>query len=250
MRFGSVWMVMALALGGCVASTDSDLTAEQRESRVRSHTTLAMGYINNGNFDRAVEPLKRALELDAADPEAMLAQAALLERQGDTALAGDAYRRLLSVNADFTRGRQNYAAFLFKQNQLDAACAEFDAVVADTLYVNRAQAFENLGVCRLRMDQIAPAVVAFERAYGLDGSRPLPSLELASAKYDQGDVQSAAFYYRAFLGDSRPNARSLWLGIRIADAIGDRNSQGSYELLLRNEFANSPEYQAWTEWKP
>ncbi|MGB0957796.1 MAG: type IV pilus biogenesis/stability protein PilW [Litorivicinus sp.] len=249
MRFVSVCLV-ALALGGCVAGTDADLTDAQRDNRVRSQTTLAMGYINNGNFDRAVEPLKRALELDPTDPEAMLAQAALLERQGDTALARDAYARMLQVNPAFTRGRQNFAAFLFKQNDLDAACDEFDTVVADTLYVNRAQSFENLGVCRLRNGEAAAAEVAFERAYGLDASRPLPSLELASAKFDQGDVQSAAFYYRAFLQNSRPSARSLWLGIRIADAIGDRNSQGSYELLLRNQFSNTPEYQAWTEWKP
>lgn len=240
---------LCVVLAGCVSATDSDLTREQRDQRVRSHTTLAMGYIDNGSFELAMAPLQRALQLNPLDPNAMLAQAALLERQGDSDLAGEAYQRMLDVNPEFSLGRQNYAAFLFGQGQIERACDQFERVVADTLYTNRAQAFENLGVCRQRLQQTDAALAAFERSFRLDNSRPLPNLVLAEARFAQSDLAGAAFHFTNYLQRARQSARSLWLGIRLADAIGDLDSQASYELLLRNQFQDSPEYQQWLEWR-
>ena len=54
-------------------------------------------------------------------------------------------------------------------------------------------------------------------------------------------------YYEQYRQVTEPSARSLWLGIRIAAATGDRDSRDSYGLLLKNLFEDSPEYRLWTE---
>ena len=246
MRFLVVWV--SLMLGGCVSATDSDLTTEQRDARVKAQTTLAISYISNGNFDLALAPLARALELDPQNPEAMLAQAALLQRQGDSDQAQAAYDDMLRVNPNFSRGRQNYAAFLFDQGQLDAACDEFGLVVQDVLYANRAQAFENLGACRKMQGRSAESLAAYQRSYVLDQSRPLPNLVLAESSLLAGEYAQSRVHFTNFLRGSSQSARSLWVGIRLANAIGDLDSQASYELLLRNRFPNSAEYAEWLEW--
>ena len=242
-------LCVALGLFLSACATQTVVSNEDKAAQLNALTTLALGYINQGSFDRAVDPVQRALDIDPSYPEAMLAQAVLLERQGDTNLAKPAYEKLLSANPDFTRGRQIFANFLFTNDQLDQACEELAIVVTDTLYANRARAFENLGVCRDRQGLQPQATDAFSRAFRLNPRLPVPNLELAERRFDEGDTQSAAFHYRQYTTAVAQNARSLWLGIRLAAQVGDLNSQASYELALRNRFPNSTEFNQWQEWK-
>lgn len=244
-----LWILLVVALVGCVSVTDSDLSDNERAKRVESLTTLALGYIEQGSFDRAVEPLQRALALDPNDREAMLAQAVMLERQGDTLPADQSYQALFKRHGEFTRGRQIYANFLFSAGRIEDACEQLELVVADTLFAARAQAFENLGQCRERLEQTAAAIAAYERAYRLDARRALPNLVLAEDRFLQGDVQQAAFHFTQFQRAAQQNARSLWVGIRIADAINDGASQRRYEQQLAQQFADSPEHARWMEWR-
>jgi type IV pilus assembly protein PilF len=39
-------------------------------------------------------------------------------------------------------------------------------------------------------------------------------------------------------------AEALWLGVRVERRLGDRNSEASYALQLRNKFPNSREARA------
>ena len=93
------------------------------------------------------------------------------------------------------------------------------------------------------------ALAAYERANRLDIRRPLPNLVLAERQFLAGDLQRATYHYGQYVRRAQQTSRSLWVGIRIAQATGDQNSQASYELLLRNQFSNSAEYSAWQEWK-
>ncbi len=245
----ALWLAVAMTLAGCVSVSEPDISDAQRADRVRTLTTLALGYIEQGTFDLAVEPLQRALALSPTDREAMLAQAVMLERQGDTSQAVASYQSLFDEHADFTRGRQIYANFLFSNGQIEQACAQLESVVADTLYPSRAQAFENLGQCRNRLGDSTAAAAAFERAYRLDARRPAANLALSEIRFLENDVQQAAFHYTQFLRAAPQDARSLWIGIRIADAIGDIDSQASYELRLRQQFAGTEQHARWLEWQ-
>lgn len=242
-------MVMMMGIAGCATVSEPRLSESQRNERVQTLTTLALSYIEQGSFDRAVDPLERALALAPKDQEAMLAKAVMLERQGDVHPAEVAYDQLFDAHPDFTRGRQIYANFLFSIDQIEAACQALEQVTGDTLYSARAQAFENLGQCRDRLGQSDLALAAYERANRLDIRRPLPNLVLAERKFLAGDLQRATYHYGQYVRRAQQTARSLWVGIRIAQATGDQNSQASYELLLRNQFSNSSQYSAWQEWK-
>jgi type IV pilus assembly protein PilF len=53
----------------------------------------------------------------------------------------------------------------------------------------------------------------------------------------------AARNYLVILRDE-PSAEVLWLGVRVERKLGDRNSEESYALQLRNNFPNSSEARA------
>jgi type IV pilus assembly protein PilF len=48
---------------------------------------------------------------------------------------------------------------------------------------------------------------------------------------------------------STPGAESLWLGVRIENALGDTSAAGGYALKLRNNFPNSREAESLREWE-
>ncbi|MCG8324683.1 MAG: type IV pilus biogenesis/stability protein PilW, partial [Thiotrichales bacterium] len=52
---------------------------------------------------------------------------------------------------------------------------------------------------------------------------------------------SARGYLQRYTGSNSHNAGSLWLGIQIERALGDRDAEASYALLLRNNFPDSRE---------
>jgi type IV pilus assembly protein PilF len=62
----------------------------------------------------------------------------------------------------------------------------------------------------------------------------------------RGDFKTAGTYYDTYKRVARQqSARGLWLGIRLAQATGDRDAEGSYALALSNIYPDSAEYQAY-----
>ncbi len=52
-----------------------------------------------------------------------------------------------------------------------------------------------------------------------------------------------------FQARERNTARSLWIGIRVATALGNSDQSGSYEFQLEKMYKDSPEYAEWQAWK-
>ena len=70
-------------------------------------------------------------------------------------------------------------------------------------------------------------------------------LEMAHLRFKAGDYSGASRYYDRYRSAvRRQSARGLWLGIRLAQATGDRDAEGSYALALRNLYPESAEYAA------
>ena len=114
-------------------------------------------------------------------------------------------------------------------------------LVQDPDYRARSQAYENLGLAQLRVDQKEAARESFNRALQLSFSQPQSSLELAQLAYDEGDIANAADYYDTFRTLAQQTARSLCLGMKIAQAQRDSDRMASYALALNNLFPDSPE---------
>ena len=146
-----------------------------------------------------------------------------------------------------SRARNNYAAFLYAQGRYHEAAAAFREVTTDTLYSGRPRAFVNLGLALLQTQETPEAKSAFSRALLMEPRNSTALLELTQIELTEGDVAAASRYYEQYrAGTRRQTARALILGVEIARLNGDANMEASNMLALRNLYAETPIYKAWT----
>lgn len=234
-------------LGGCITTQTGGFTEKASpEEALQRRVELARQYIGEGNWDAAKRNLAQAVEIDASNPEVYEAFALVYQSTGEFELAEESFKKAIRLDKSFSRARNNYAAFLFSQERYAEAEEQLRYVTADTLYTARPQAFINLGLCRLQLFDPDGAEEAFMRALAMDRRNPIALLEVAQLRYDAGDYDNAERYYGVYRTVVRQQSpRALWLGIRLAQATGDKDAEGSYALALSNRYPESAEYAAY-----
>jgi type IV pilus assembly protein PilF len=82
----------------------------------------------------------------------------------------------------------------------------------------------------------------------MDRRNPVALLEMGFLLLEAGDTGEANRYHGAYRTVSpQRSPRGLLLGLLIAEAMGDQDALGSYELALRNLYPDSSEYNTWRE---
>ena len=236
-----------LSLSGCITTTETVFTEEASpEKVVERRLLLARQYIGEGNWDDAKRNLQLAVKVDPNSAEVHEAYALTYQSTGEYELAEQSYKKALHLESDFSRARNNYAAFLFSQERYQEAERQLDYVVQDTLYSSRPKAFINLGLCRLKLFKPQAAEEAFVRSLSMDRTNTVALLEVAQLRFDADDIPSANRYYQSYRQNVRQqSSRALWLGIQITRKRGDLNAEGSYVLALSSRYPDSIEYQAY-----
>ena len=241
----AAWLLaVSIGLTGCVSTSTSSVPVNQGKA-VADYMNLAKGYVQGGYTERAVKPLNRALEIDprSADVHGLLGM--VYQIQGENSLAEKSFKTALSYNGQATDVRNNYGAFLFKQNRLSEAYRQFELASEDVSYPSRSRTFENMGVVALRQGNQVQAAQHFDKALRLNSSLPRATLELADLYFSQGNNRKAWQYYQRFIGLSQQNARSLWLGIQLARLNGEKDKVASYALQLERLYPGSKELREY-----
>ena len=238
---------MPLLLAACVTETETVFTEPASpEDVMEQRVELARQYIGQRDWENAKRNLKAAVEIDDRNAEVYEALALVYQSTGEFELAEDSFKRAISLDRNFSRARNNYAAFLYSQERYREAEAQLALVVKDTLYGARPQAFVNLGLCRLRLFDNRGAEEAFLRALAMQRNNSIALLEVAQLRLEAGDNSNAALYYEQYRQVVRQQSpRGLWFGIRLAEAMGDSDAQSSYAMALTNLYPTSAEYEAY-----
>lgn len=248
-KFVCVSLVAALStvLSACVTESESVFTEKASPQKaMEQRVQLARQYIGQGNWEDAKRNLKVAAELDENNAEVFEAFALVYQSTDEFDQAESSFKRAIRLDSKFSRARNNYAAFLYGQERFAEAEQQLSEVVKDTLYTARPQAFFNLGLSRLRLDDKAGAEEAFRRSLSMQRRNSLALIEVAQLRLDAGDSRDANIYYEEYRKLVRlQSARGLWLGIRIARSMGDADAESSHALALRNLYPDSAEYEAY-----
>lgn len=225
----AITLVSLLLLLGCSAQPERRYQSEPAiANSVSSYVQLGFAYLERANKVRAKRAFVKALSLDETAGEALHGMALIYQQEGELGLAERYFRQALAENAQFSVVRNNYAAFLYDQGRYRQACEQLTRTVRDTLYINRARAFENLGRCRLQLKQTLKAEAAFKRALQLDRNSGLALLELATLKQTQNHPLDAWGYLRQHFKVAKASERSLMLGIRLAEQLGKEAERSRY----------------------
>lgn len=208
MLAGSLW------LSGCASQAERGDGSTPGEA----FTELGMAYLEQDNLPRAIAALNRALESDARNPQALQAMAIVYQRQGEDELANETFQKALKADPDYSRARNNYAAFLYDKGRIAEACEQLELASRDTEYANRAQLFANLGQCHWEMGDLAKARSSLERAQSLEPRSPRSYFALAELELTLGNPERAHQQLDAFirLAGMTPNAQALANEIAVA----------------------------------
>jgi len=227
--------------GGTQRTSDPNATLDKR-------VALARQYIGVGDWDNAKRNLELAQEIDADNAEVAEAFALVYQSTGEFEMAELQFKAALKTDPKLARARNNYGAFLYSRGRYAEAEREFQRVTEDTLYSGRPMAFVNLGLCRIQLEDQPGAESAFTRALAMDRANPVALLEMGFLRLEAGATGEANRYHGTYKTVSpQQSPRGLLLGLLIAEATGDQDALGSYELALRNLYPDSSEYNAWRE---
>lgn len=241
--WSATWILMSLQ--GCVTrQTGGNNYAVDQEKALSTRVQLTLSYVQQGNWDAARTNLAKAKALKARDPRVLNAEAMVLQMEGESEKAEQAFLKALKRDSNFSSGRNNYGVFLVSQGRYPEAMAQFEHCAKDLNYTKRAQSLLNLGRVAQKMANNAKAEVSLKQALRLDRTLTPALLLLAKIEFEQASFAQAKQYLARFDQLAPPTAASLGLGIQLAREFGHHDQEASLWLALKNRFPYSEEYLA------
>ena len=251
--------VLLAGLAGCVSRTTdsrgqlvnrsdtlspSDETEIHRRARIRLE--LASSYFEAGRTAVALDEVKKALAIDAGSADAYNLRGLIYLRLNDHIQAEDSFRRALGLRPQDASIMHNHAWLLCQQKRFGDADKQFERALAQPGYDSRSKTLMAQGLCQDRAGLQAMAELTLLKAYELDARNPIVAYNLSRLLSQRSEHQRAQFYIRRLNNSEWANAESLWLGIKVERALGDRVVVEQLASKLGQRFPESRE-QSWYE---
>ncbi len=228
--------------------TESDETPGTRRARVRLE--LAAAYFGRGQLITALDEVKLAIGADSTLVSAFNLRGLIYGGLGDERLAEESFRRALELDPRDADTLQNYGWHLCQRQRFEEAESLFNRALVTPQYQNIQRTLITLGACQARNQRLEAAEATLNRAFELDPTSPLASVNLAEVLYRSGQFDRARFFIRRVnASEELSNAQTLWLGVRIENKLNNTAGTQSLGRQLRERFPKSAEAIAFEQGK-
>ncbi len=240
-----VGLLATLALAGCQSNPvrNAEPTPTTDNELAELHTRLGIGSLQQGKLELAWERLSKAIQYDPGYSTAHNAMGLVYEQLDQPDKAEQHYRRATSVNPWDSRSQNNYGRFLCDRDRYEEAQERFEAALRNTLYESPEVVHTNAGLCAKAQGHFDDAERSLRTALQINPTIPPALLGMAEVSYEKGRYLSGRGYLQRYLAVSEHTSRSLWLGIRLENQLGDDDAVSSYAMLLRSNYPDSHETQ-------
>ncbi|HLF98561.1 MAG TPA: type IV pilus biogenesis/stability protein PilW [Methylococcaceae bacterium] len=234
------WGLALLALlAAC--SSDGPSRAEENAKASDVFTRKGVRYMEDGRLDLALQDFERALDFDSGNSEAHNAMAVLQERLNKPDEARKHYKRAVSLNEANYAAVNNYSKFLCLHGEQEEGVQLLLGVLNSNLYGHPWVAQTNLGICYKTAGRMAEAEQAFRQAIDQQPAFSPALLEMAQVSFASQDYMKARAFLQRYTVGTPHNAETLWLAVRIEEALGNERSRHDYLQQLHSRFPNAPE---------
>ena len=237
-------VLAALFVAGCQqqgASTVRPATAKDySDSPAMANVHLGVAYLRKGNLERALVKLTKAVQQDPGLPAAHNALALLYERLSNPEGAEQHYQRAVTLDPGDASAQNNYGQFLCKRGRVEEGEQHFLQALANPLYRTPEVAYTNAGLCVAGSDA-AKSEQYLRKALGASPVYQPALLAMARGSVAREQFLPARAFLQRYLAVAPYSAETLWLGIQVEQALGDRDAVASYQLRLKNQFPQSEE---------
>ena len=252
---GVLLVASLAALGGCANTrsvssavpaelpTSSDQTVSQKRAQIRLQ--LAIGYFEQRQLNVALDEIKQALLVDPSFSDAYGVRALIYMDMGETVLADENFQTAMRLSPNNPDLSNNYGWYLCQNNRVAQSLPYFESALNNRTYQSPAKAFNNAGVCSMKLGDMAAAERYLTQAFQIDPRNLATNLNLGKVFYGKADYIRARFYVGRAVKDDAVSAEALWLAIRIEHKLTDRPAEASLVTQLRRRHPNSAEYAAF-----
>jgi len=228
-----------LILTGCSSTTE--LAGVDSKKASAANAELGVAYLSRGNYEVAMNKLKKALSYDDDNADAHHYIAELYRRLEQNDLANEHFKEAIDLNEEDSSVKNNYGIFLCGIEKYKEGLALFNQVLLDPLYSDKGKAYENMGLCTQKQGNLKKSEQYFISALKFNANLPGALLGMAQLAFDQGKIDTASTYLNRHNKISRHSPQSLWLGVLIERKKGRSGRSGSYAVLLKGRFPDSKE---------
>lgn len=240
-RFVTVAACLLLA-SGCVSTTTGKPPPEANDSDAAElNYQLGARYYQSGKYELARDRLLLSIELDPKRALTYTTLALTYEALDNLRLATLNYEKAVNVAPRDFDVRNTYAVFLCRQQQYDAAEANFERAARHPENDNAEITLTNAGVCMAQKPDIEKAEDYFRRALSHRGEYGEALLQMCLLKLQGGDFLSSRAFLQRYMSSNPTTAGVLYLGSEIELKLGDERARRDYVNRLLREFPQSPE---------
>ena len=229
--------LLVIMIGGCASQGPS------RHEVAQVNYELGVGYWRQGQYDVALQKLRRAKQADPMRADIHSALGLVYESKNRPELAEEQHQDAVSLVAQRSSHygvvHNNYGAFLCRHGELNKAMDEFQKAIGSPQYDTPEAAYENMGVCALRMPDLERAEQAFRKALQRNPRMPTSLLHMAEIEMNQDNPRQGRAFLQRYHQIAPATPESLWLGFRIERALGEQENAQRYAQRLTVQFPES-----------
>lgn len=214
---GLSFIFFALLLTSCQTSTTPEQAKKITAAKINDR--LGMAYLERHDIQRAKQKFLLALEEAPSIPETWYSMAYFLESTGNKEEARRYYEKAVAIDPKRGDVLNNYGTFLCRRGNYPLAVSHFIKATKDPKYLEQASAFENAGLCSLKMADFRHAMTYFKRALEEDPNRTTSLIELAELNFRQGDYPQARRQLNQYLMLVEPSTQSYQLEKKLDEKM-------------------------------
>ncbi len=223
-----------------VKKQDADLDVPE-ESPANVYTNLGIEYLVRGQDDLALENFKAALNTDSGNSEAHHAIAILYRKLKQKDLAEYHLQKAVSLRASNASAQTDYGNYLCDEGNYAEADERYQKAIGTPLYKTPWNAMTNAGMCAQSAGRLEDAESYLRDALKLRPEFGPALLAMAEISLKKGNPLSGRAFIQRYLGNAKPTAQALLLGVDIEQALGDAAAAESYRSQLKSQFPDSKE---------
>jgi len=257
----SLCVLLSVGFTSCYAPVDksgkSSITLENQktesEKAAGNYIALAFKYINANQLSTARTKLEQAQSFEASNPRIYLGYALIYDKEQEEELAIASYKTAASLGGG-AEVSMHRALSLYNLSRFRDASVYFAECMVDTQFDLRALCFELNGFNEMRLNNVNKAIESFVKATQLNTNMPTSYLSLANLYIQTGDMDSGFTQFKKYdqmaqyIDSVSHTAQSLWIGIQLANAVGQSSDMNNLVIKLKIEFQGSNEYKLYKQW--
>ncbi|MBY5948217.1 type IV pilus biogenesis/stability protein PilW [Photobacterium rosenbergii] len=238
-------LLLCSLLAGCVTVDESGNTPQSinKEEAAEARVTLGLGYLEQGQWQRARDNFELALQYAPRYYRAQNAMAYYYQRVDEPESAETIYRQALKYSPKNGDVRNNYGVFLCSQGRYDEAIDQFESAIKQPYYYLTSASYENAALCSLEQGNQPQARGYFDKALAYDPYRAKSMLQLSKLDIEAQNFKEARVRLFKFNKRYGYKADSLWLLIQLEQQAGYDSQADKYAGILKAQYPDSLQYQ-------